>query len=112
MWAGFISSAAALKKNADAIVIDLRSNLGGDDSIGMELVQLLFGHTFEHPISKQYRSQPAETLALAVTKVKVQIIYKKKQNLPVLPYLENELEYTKEQYNLALSGQLLNGTST
>ncbi|MDG0816495.1 S41 family peptidase [Bdellovibrio svalbardensis] len=105
-WTGFIPSASALKKNADAIVIDLRGNIGGDDTKGMELAQLLFGHPFEHPISKQYRSQTAETLALAVTKNKVQIINKKIQKLQIPPYLENGLDNTKEQYNLALSGQL------
>jgi len=106
VWAGFIASASALKEKADAIVIDLRGNSGGDDTKGMELAELLFGHPFEHPIIKQYRSQTPETLALAVTKIKVGMINKKKQKVEIPPYLVKEFENTEEQYKLALSGQL------
>jgi peptidase S41-like protein len=106
VWNGFITSVSALKTNADAIVIDLRGNSGGDDAKGMELAQLLFGHPFEHPITKQYRSQTPETLALAVTKIKVGLINKKKQKAQIPPYLLKEYEDSQEQYRLALSGQL------
>lgn len=106
IWKGFIESASALKKNADSIVIDLRGNSGGDDTKGMELAQLLFGHPFEHPISKQYRSQTPETLALAVNKIKVQMINKKIQNQQVPPYLVQDFDDSKASYNMALNGQL------
>lgn len=106
VWTGFITSVSALKKNADAIIIDLRGNSGGDDAKGMELAQLLFGHPFEHPIIKQYRSQTPETLALAVTKIKVGMINKKKLKVQIPPYLLKEFEDSQEQYKLALSGQL------
>lgn len=106
MWMGFIDSASVFLKNADAIVIDLRGNSGGDDTKGMELAQLLFGHPFEHPITKQYRSQTPETLALAVTKIKVEMINKKTLKKQIPEYLAKKFDESKEYYNMALRGQL------
>ncbi len=106
IWTGFISSVSFLKKNADAIVLDLRGNTGGDDSMGMELATELYGRAFEHPIKNQFRNQSPEALALSVTDIQVQIINMNKMKEQIPPYLRKKLEEFNEKYNLSLRGQL------
>lgn len=106
MWNGFITSVSAQIKFANSIVIDLRGNSGGDDAKGMELAQLLFGHPFEHPIKRQYRSQTPETLALTINRLKLEVINLKYDGLKIPEYIVSELDKSKELYSEASNGQL------
>ncbi|WP_413613385.1 S41 family peptidase [Bdellovibrio sp. HCB-110] len=106
VWKGFINSVSTKIRNTDAVVLDLRGNSGGDDAKGMELAQLLFGHPFEHPIKRQYRSQTPETLALAINKIKIEINNKKYLGDKIPEHVVEELGDSKERYSMALKGQL------
>lgn len=105
-WKGFIPSVLSQMKGADSIVIDLRGNSGGDDTKGMELAEVLFGHPFEHPIKNQYRSQAPETLALAINRGSVEIINAKQFGEKTPGYIVNDLKELKDSYSKASKGQL------
>lgn len=106
IWKGFISAVSSKMKSADSIVFDLRGNSGGDDTIAMELAEVLFGHRFEHAIKHQYRSQTPETLALAINRSKLDIINLRYDQQPIPDYLTADLTKAKELYSKALAGQL------
>lgn len=107
VWNGFISSVSTLMKKADSIVIDLRGNSGGDDSKGMKLATVLFGHPFEHPIKRQYRSQTPETIALLTNRFAIPIINLEKQDSQkLLEPLMKDLNESKDRYNRSLKGQI------
>ena len=63
-WPGFFEFTKEAMKNAKAIVIDLRGNGGGDDSIGFELAEKLAGQKIETPIAPDIRRNTPETLTL------------------------------------------------
>lgn len=106
IWKGFLKAVSTKMKSADSIVYDLRGNSGGDDSIAMDLAEVLFGHRFEHAIKNQYRSQTPETLALTMNRTKLDIINLKYDKQPIPDYLTADLTRTKALYDKALSGQL------
>lgn len=106
IWDGFIEALSANLKKSDAMILDLRGNSGGDDTKGMEMAKVLFGHSFEHPISRQYRSQTPETLALFANRFAVDIINSNYDGREVSENTLRDLENSKKQYNLALSGKL------
>ena len=106
VWNGFISSVSALKKYADAIVIDLRGCLGGNDAIGIELAEVLYGHPFEHGIGRQYRSQTPETVALSTNNYSIQIINGNYGGDKIPDSTINDYNDSKERYNKALKGEI------
>jgi C-terminal processing protease CtpA/Prc len=63
IWEGLLNAVTSQLKLSDAVVIDMRGNGGGDDTIGMELAKIMFGHEFEYPVQRQYISQTPETFA-------------------------------------------------
>lgn len=105
LWKGFIPSVSKQLKNVDSIVIDLRGNPGGDDSKGMELAEVLFGHKIEHPIKRQYRSQTPETFAFDVNQIQVQIMNLKKEGHKIPNSITKSLAIAKENYKKAASGE-------
>lgn len=98
IWKGFISSVSSQMKKSDSIVIDLRGNSGGDDAVGMELAEVLFGHPIEHPIKRQYRRQSPEVMALAINRYVVDLMNIKYDGQKVPDYLVRELKESKERY--------------
>ena len=106
IWKGFISSVSNQMKKSDSIVIDLRGNSGGDDSKGMELAELLFGHPIEHPIKRQFRSQTPETVALLTNRLDVEIINMKFDGQKIPDYLVRDFNDSKERYVRALKGEI------
>jgi C-terminal processing protease CtpA/Prc len=63
-WPGFLEFADEAMKKAKAIIIDLRGNGGGDDSIGFELAEKLAGQKIETPIAPDVRRNTPETLTI------------------------------------------------
>lgn len=63
-WPGFLEFADEAMEKAKAIIIDLRGNGGGDDSIGFELAEKLAGQKIETPIAPAVRRNTPETLTL------------------------------------------------
>lgn len=105
-WKGFIPSVFSMMKKANVIVIDLRGNSGGDDTKGMELANLLFGHPIEHPIKKQYRNQTPETIALAENRAKIEIMNYQFDGEKAPDYLIEDLDEAKERYTRAIKGEI------
>jgi hypothetical protein len=106
IWKGFLETVRRQKKNADAIVFDLRGNSGGDDTKGMELAEILFGNPIEHPIKIQYRSQVPDTLALFLNRLNLDIIDMKYDKLEIPNYLKEDFKYAKKQYELAVDKKI------
>ena len=63
-WPGFLEFADEAMKKAKAIIIDLRGNGGGDDSIGFELAEKLAGQKIETPHAPDVRRNTPETLTI------------------------------------------------
>lgn len=63
-WPGFHKFVDKALKNAKRIIIDLRNNGGGDDSIGFELAEKLAGQKIETPIAPDVRRNTPETLVI------------------------------------------------
>lgn len=80
VWNGFLDKVKNLHKKADVIVLDLRSNGGGDDTIGYQLSAYLhktkdyFG--FPSPIEKQITSQTPETQILKINMAELAMLEK------------------------------------
>ena len=106
IWNGFIPSVVKKTVFTEAIILDLRGNSGGDDAIAMDLAGALYGHSFEHPIKRQYRSQTAETLALQANRVKIEIINLKHDSLEVPKHLYNNYNKTIDTYNSAIKNDI------
>lgn len=106
IWNGFISSVSSQMKRSDSIVIDLRGNSGGDDTKGMELAEVLFGHPIEHPIKRQYRSQTPETMALLTNRLAVEIINMRYEGQTIPDYMTRDLNNSMDRYGKALKGEI------
>lgn len=106
IWKGFLSSFSSQMKRSDAVVLDFRGNTGGDDTKGMELAKLLFGHPIEHPIKRQFRSQTPETLALLTNGLAIEIINMKYRNEKIPDYMSKDLNESKKRYASALRGEI------
>ena len=105
-WNGFIPSVVSHMKRADSIVIDLRGNSGGDDTKGIELAEVLFGHPIEHPIKRQYRNQTPETIALAENRIKIETMNYQFNGEKIPDYLIEDLRESKERYAKAIKGEI------
>lgn len=106
IWKNFISSVTKKIISADKVIIDFRGNTGGDDTIGMELAGRLYGHSFEHPIRRQYRSQTPETVALLTNRLNIEIINLKYDREKIPDYLANDFNDSKARYLRALKGEI------
>ena len=106
LWYGFLKSISTKLKKSDSLVLDLRGNRGGHDTKAMEMVELLYGHPFEHPISKQYRSQTPESLALDVNNYKVDIINANTSKREIPDYTFNYLNEATEFYESSINGKV------
>lgn len=106
VWDGLIPSIKSNIKHADFIVIDLRGCLGGSDDISIEMAKVLYGRPFEHGIKNQYRSLTPETLAFFINQSTIPIINMKVDGTKVPDQFLEEVNYAKERYKKALSGEL------
>jgi len=106
IWQNFLASITEKFNLVDKIVIDLRGNSGGDDTIGMELAGVLYGHSFEHPIKRQYRSQTPETVALLTNRFNIEIFNLKYDNQIIPEYLVKDLSDSKARFQKALKGEI------
>ncbi len=106
LWNGFLESVSSQLKNSDSIVLDMRGNGGGYDSMGMRLTALLFGHPYEHPIKRQVRFQSLESLALELNRNKINMINLSASNEKIPAYLVDEFNRAEKEYKRAQSGQI------
>lgn len=106
VWKGFIPSVSSQMKKVDSIVLDLRGNSSGDDTKGIELAVLLFGHPIEHPIKRQYRNQTPETIALAENRAKIEIMHYQFNGEKIPDYLIEDLNESKDLYARAIKDKI------
>ncbi|MBC7467422.1 MAG: hypothetical protein H7256_15640 [Bdellovibrio sp.] len=105
-WVGFLESVKSMLKKSDSIVLDMRGNGGGSDTIGMRLAEILFGHAFEYPVVRQYRSQTPETMALNVNRYKLKVLYLKESQAQIPDYYSTMIKEERDDYALAVQGKL------
>lgn len=106
IWNGFLPSIGSKLRQANSIVLDLRGNSGGDDTKGMELAEVLFGHPFEHAIRRQYRSQTPETVALLTNRFAINIINSKDDAQKIPDSIIKNLKESQERYGRALRKEI------
>ncbi|MGB0455026.1 MAG: S41 family peptidase, partial [Bacteriovoracaceae bacterium] len=63
-WKGFLEFVESAKQNAQAIIIDLRQNSGGNDAMGFQMAKTLAGQDIKTPYLKQIKRQTKETLTI------------------------------------------------
>jgi hypothetical protein len=103
---GLFSTLRKSMRRSQALVIDLRGNDGGDDTVGNLLANYLYGEDPPTPLSYIIKSQTPETLALFVTSYKNKILLNRKDNTEVPDYLVRRLYDTQRRYAQAKRGEL------
>jgi hypothetical protein len=103
---GLFSTLRKSMRRSQALIIDLRGNNGGDDTVGNLLANYLYGEEPPTPLSYIIKSQTPETLALFVTSYKNQILLNRKNNTEIPDYLTRRLYDTQRRYAQAKRGEL------
>lgn len=93
-------------RRSQALIIDLRGNDGGDDTVGNLLTNYLYGEESPNPLDYIIKSQTAETMALLVNGYKHQILINRKNNIEVPGYIMKRLRDSKRKYAQAKRGEL------
>jgi hypothetical protein len=79
-WNGFIEAVTRLLPRARLVILDMRGNDGGDDTMGGELSHLLAGNNLKSPYSTQWESQTPENEQLFVNTMQLYIRMGEKEN--------------------------------
>lgn len=106
-WNGFLEAILEIKKTAHAIIIDLRGNGGGDDTMGRYMATYLYGQDFPSPWEAVIKSQTPSTLALAANNLSLKILRLKNRNKQIPTYLVERLAEKMKAFNSAINGELL-----
>src|SRR5690606_28631489 len=69
VWEGFLKRVSDLIPKSDLVILDLRGNGGGDDTIGKKLSDLLAGTNLETPYKPQWTSQTPESFQILVNSI-------------------------------------------
>ena len=104
LWNGFAESFKKIEKTK-ALIIDLRGNGGGDDSMGRRLAKFLLGQECPPMVFKKITSQTPETFALYLNEVLSEIDYLKKNKKDVPAYLTDEQTQWEEKFVNSKKGQ-------
>lgn len=106
-WSGFRDAIADIIRSAPALVLDLRGNQGGADTMPRMLAAALYG-TDELPTlhARRIESQTPETLALAVNVARLKTMKHTRRNEPVPGYVRVRLDETLRKYQAATRGEL------
>jgi hypothetical protein len=103
-WPGFFEFADEALTKAKAIILDLRGNGGGDDSIGFELAEKLAGQKIETPIAPDVRRNNPETLT--VWNNYLTVLKKDSNNESMKKQLDIYISDNKKNMDKVLNGQL------
>lgn len=106
LWNDFIPQVKKKMKGTSFAIIDLRGNGGGDDTMGFSLAELLNGKPVRNPMTKQYISQTAETLAIFMNNFKLREIKIKNQGKKAPDYYEELRAEKEKEYKQAIAGKL------
>lgn len=106
VWNGFINSVKMKMQDTDLAIIDFRGNGGGDDTMGLELAEVMYGGKSSYPISKQYISQTPETIAISINGFQIRSMKIKKSGANVPSYYEDLKREKMKEFKLAKAGML------
>ncbi len=74
-WNGFLDEIKAHLNDVEGIIIDLRNNHGGDDTIMWQLANLLYGYDdYRHPVKTIYRNVSPEALTIFANNIRRKIV--------------------------------------
>jgi hypothetical protein len=102
VWNGFLDKLSKIKKNSNAIIIDLRGNEGGDDAMGLAMANYFYGNK-DHPnnLLERIVSQTPATLAMKVTGDDIKIAKFKSKGTSVPEFLLEHQKMALAEYNNA-----------
>lgn len=105
VWKGFIPQVQQLLSQAELVIIDLRGNGGGDDTIGQELADLLAGLPLKTPFASQWTSRTPESSQIFVNSFEYWIRQDRAQGKPV-EHLQKLVEEYSAIRDDAASGKI------
>lgn len=105
-WKGFLDTVLNLKRTAPAIIIDLRGNGGGDDTMGLSMADYFFGQNAPTSIQEIIKSQTPATFAIAANSPKTRALRLKMKGVQVPPYLELRFKKDMEKFASAQRGEI------
>jgi len=111
VWNGFLTAAEKTISRASHVILDMRSNGGGDDTMGIKLAQHLSPQPFRYPIHRQVVSQTPESNAVFLNRLNLNILMFKKMGKDVPPHFYALQKERQQQYESAKSGKIPNETS-
>lgn len=109
-WPGFHSFVDEAIQKAKTIIIDLRDNGGGDDSIGYQLAEKLAGQKVGTPIAPDVKRNSLDTLILWDNYLNV--LKKSSQDPNMREQLESYINQNRKKKESVLNGELEEFTSS
>lgn len=103
-WPGFLDFINKAKKNAKALIIDLRGNGGGDDSISYKMVELLAEQKTQTPFAPSVHRNSPETLTIWKNNLNLMKAYFKDENTS--KKLDEYIVKTEKKLKLALKNEI------
>ncbi|MBK9322904.1 MAG: hypothetical protein IPM97_08170 [Bdellovibrionaceae bacterium] len=104
IWNGFEDNFNKILK-AKSLVIDLRGNPGGDDTMGWRLAEFLLGTPPSRLVARKTTSKTPETYALFLNSVYQELSYYEKQNQKPPDFLLEEKNELDQELAAAKSGK-------
>ncbi len=108
-WPGFFEFVDEAKNHAKSIIIDLRGNNGGDDTIGYKLAEKLADQKIETPIAPDIKRNTTETLTIWENMLTLLKVGSSDKNL--LDQIDIYLNNSSEIMNKVLNGEIEEFTS-
>ncbi len=109
-WAGFINKIHEIHSTAPALVIDIRGNGGGSDSMPTRMAKILYGMAnqadFPYPPSQVVRRQSPEALALFVNNYGFRILISRLNGSEPSEDITKTYDEWKARYDMAVNGEL------
>ncbi len=105
VWNGFLESVVDAKKS-NGIIIDLRGNGGGDDSMGLALADYLYGQDHPSNIDFQIKSKTPETQAMLYNNYQIRILKLKAKGNLIPDYLLKKRDEAKVNYDHAVVNKI------
>jgi hypothetical protein len=104
VWEGFLDAVAALA-SADALVIDMRGNSGGDDTTAYRLAQVLGGRFVRRTGVEKIRSQRPATWALRINHLTLELVSHAARGEPAPLHIQKHRDEFTAEYRRALRGE-------
>lgn len=107
VWDGFIDRVEKLLPDARLVILDMRGNGGGDDSIGYELSSMLAGNQLETPYTKQWTSANPESFQILVNTFEYWRRERLEQGEDVPRYVDELKDIFEDKRERAKNGEIV-----